>query len=594
MDVLSTGKKENGKKCLSAEAPSWVPCLTPKIISEQKDELEKKLSHVNRQLMDSKADAVRLEQRSEWLEKRNLSFCREINGLKASYKKKDDLRDKEMAELQEQNNRLRRRARLALEMEAKVQEELRLERKGHMDEMGNLKEERDSLERNTRTLCHDIGNLQQIVNQLNEQLRQGVGWISHSLKVKCIFDEMKKSSVLPEDHADWVYPMVEDIEIPHEAFTSNEDWTGRYLKFNFILDEVYKIGAIPDVHLNWINDMRSSIIVPQIAHHIKRRYLPSYEDAQFQDDGDEYEQADRIEEWTREARSINLSEHFTERLVEDRPRVVSLVSRIQGLVRGHQTRTRLLRIYGRDPVERNRVVTLIQKILRGYLVRASSFRNFATLGNFTYESREGSMFSMLQRPLHSARVGIRFVNTGLQTIDFAWVRQDGSTGRSTRISPRTYTTTNISSFVTHSFIIASVTGYKFIRIPRFFKSGTVIDLNTGITFGNEHWDEIRERYENRALEYQQTQSDEINGTPLSIMCHCDRCRERREGEREEKEEEERIQLAIMLSLEETPPPMPPPSPQQSPQQSPPPSQQQSFTIDVIDYSDTLINILNEE
>jgi hypothetical protein len=61
-------------------------------------------------------------------------------------------------------------------------------------------------------------------------------WIGRALKLKFILDEIKKIGALPEDHAEWVDPMVEDIEIPAvsisirdefvpTAQTDNIDWT---------------------------------------------------------------------------------------------------------------------------------------------------------------------------------------------------------------------------------------------------------------------------------------------------------------------------------------------------------------------------------
>lgn len=592
MEVLSK-KGVSKEKCLSAAAPPWVPDgfpplvsawgkpITPQILTQQKVELEKKLTDVNKGLMDSRADVVRLEKRSQWMEERmgdeKKKHDAEIERIKESYKKRESLRDdmfnKDIRDLKEQNDRLRRRARLALEKCDSIDRDRDDQIRGFEARINEYREERERHLSIMGRRQNEIGEYQQDINRLREQLREhrDGDWISHSLKVKCILDEMKKSSVLPEDHAAWVYPMVEDIEIPHGRFTSNEEWIGRYLKYNFILDEVYKIGAIPDSQYNWINDMRRSIDVPQIMHHIRRRYLPSYEDAEFQDDGDEVEQAERIDEWTMEARAINLSEHFTNLLVEDRHRIVSLVSRIQGLVRGHQERARLQRIYGTDPVERNRLVTLIQKMFRGYLVRGLRYRDIETLGDFTYNCSPSSVSQMLRAPLPGDRVGIRFVNTGPQVLSFAWVRQDGGIGRATAVTGRSYTSTNISTYITHSFVIGHYGVEKFIRIPRFFKSGTVFDLHTGLTFEMEYWNEISDR-----LKEEERRNSSLSGPPaVTVQCQCVRCRRRREAEREEREEEERIQLAIMLSLEQ-------------------PQPSQSITIDVIDYSDTLVNMLDEE
>ena len=62
------------------------------------------------------------------------------------------------------------------------------------------------------------------------------GWIGISLKLKFILDEIKKIGALPEDHAEWVFPMLDDILIPDVSInmkdefipttqTDNIDWT---------------------------------------------------------------------------------------------------------------------------------------------------------------------------------------------------------------------------------------------------------------------------------------------------------------------------------------------------------------------------------
>lgn len=246
---------------------------------------------------------------------------------------------KEIEQLKENNSRLARRARLALEKVDKETEKFKDEIDTMKYNMFSLKDElhekQETIEE-YRKITKEKQNKIQHLESLVEHSKHD--WVSHSLKIKCILDEMKKSNTLPQDHAEWVYPMVEDIKIPHEMLFTNSEWNGRYLKYNFILEEVFKIGAIPPDQREWVQDMLYSIKPPEIPDHIRRRYLPSYEDAHYEDDGDEDEQADRIDDWTIEASQINLSENFTNLLIQDRPYVVSMVTRIQRAVRDYQKR----------------------------------------------------------------------------------------------------------------------------------------------------------------------------------------------------------------------------------------------------------------
>ena len=581
MEILS--KKSSKSKCLSADAPVWNPSessnplvlkseefpplgncwekpLTPTFLLEKNAELEKNLASVTKELMDTKADVVRLEKRSEWLETRR-SDDRVKHGkmMEEMEKRFDKLwEEKRKLEIDFITSKEDREDTIKHQMSRlRVLQETLDEKMGIISDLMNKLKERSM----------EVTSYQDDINRLSARLReQSNDWVSHSLKIKCILDEMKKANVLPEDHAEWVYPMVEDIEIPHNSFVSNEEWIGRYLRYKFILDEVFKVGAIPADQERWIQDMLT-MNVPMIANYVRRRYLPSYEDAHFEDDGDEREQAERINEWTRDALRIDLSENFVNLLIEDRPRVVSMVTCIQALIRGNQSRERYRQLYGSDPTERVLMVTFIQKMIRGYLVRGIRFRDTRNIGIFTSSPTQGNVFAMLSRPSPSMRVGIRLVNTGTRDIKICWVRSDGTLGRPTTVPSGNTTTTNISTFITHSFLVENPTGTnsslsptprllaggtdmtesKIVRIPRFFKSGTVFDVKTGISFTLDHWNDIAER----------VISKEVEGPDLSVSslpqnrqgpCQCPRCVARREMEREE---EDRIQVAIMLSIQES-------------------------------------------
>lgn len=89
------------------------------------------------------------------------------------------------------------------------------------------------------SLSKECDDLQDDLNITEEELtisqKSEKEWIGRALKLKFILDEIKKIGALPEDHAEWVDPMVEDIEIPEvsirirdefvpTAQTDNIDW----------------------------------------------------------------------------------------------------------------------------------------------------------------------------------------------------------------------------------------------------------------------------------------------------------------------------------------------------------------------------------
>jgi hypothetical protein len=88
--------------------------------------------------------------------------------------------------------------------------------------------------------ANQIANLENDLEVTEEELtilqNSEKDWIGRTLKLKFILDEIKKIGALPEDHAEWVYPMIEDTEIPEVPInvkdmfvpttqTDNIDWT---------------------------------------------------------------------------------------------------------------------------------------------------------------------------------------------------------------------------------------------------------------------------------------------------------------------------------------------------------------------------------
>jgi len=541
----------------------WETPLTPKIYEEKNTTLQK-------ELMETKVTIVRLEKRCSWFEKKKDDYKRssdkkivEITDVASEYEKvimdlektRDDIAKemrnlrnenaREIENLRNENARMKRRSRLALEQVDEVRkdfsEQLRIGRGVHLEEINKLRGEVNIAQLVVQEKESMIINLRAQVSQLRSDAEGD--WIGRALKYKLIFDKM----VLPEDHAEWVVPMVEEIEFPNTPFVGDNEWIGRALKLRFILGEAQKVGAIHD---EWSMKMADSIYFPHVSMSIRDRFLPTYNDAHMIDDGSEVEQAERIAEWSHEADDIDLNEEFTNILVSDRPLAIIYLTRIQSLIRGFVARRRLYKLYGDNPQERIQLAIKIQKVFRGFIQRAPRFQELSNVDWYTNSdfARRGGL---LTGPLRASdRRGIQYINTSSEKMVVNWIRSDGTLSRGTIIPPRTANPIGISTFATHCFSI-SIEGNapeKFIRIPRCFKSGNVFDVSTGLCFTREFWNV---RKENEARRWAGVAVPEEGPLPRGStrVCDCGTC-QRRRLEEEEEEENIRIQLAVQMSLEQ--------------------------------------------
>jgi len=106
--------------------------------------------------------------------------------------------------------------------------------KGHLLTISNLAaRDIESLNKERHDLQHDLDITEGELTIFQKSEKE---WIGRTLRLKFIFDQMKKIEALPEDHAEWVDPMVEQVEIPEvsiairdefvpTAQTDNIDWT---------------------------------------------------------------------------------------------------------------------------------------------------------------------------------------------------------------------------------------------------------------------------------------------------------------------------------------------------------------------------------
>ncbi len=286
-------------------------------------------------------------------------------------------------------------------------------------------------------------------------------------------------------------------ESPHD-----EEWIGRTLKLRYLFDQIKKLGVLPDDHAEWILPMVEDMEIPEVSRRIRDRFLPSYTDAHMEDVDPETE-SNMIAELSRAA-----AEHSS--LLGNNPdQTIAAIGFIQRMVRGYITRQRISSLFGENPQERIKGVNIIQKIYRGF--RSRNVRFYTEEDNIFYSTIQHVPRWVIGRGRISShhRRGIRFINTGPNNINVIWLRGNGTLGRPLTIPSNVLESISISTFVSHWFMIIEENNCpqyessnwraplqlpvqkKYIRIPQSFKSNSYFDVNTGFTFSQEHWEQRR-------------------------------------------------------------------------------------------------------
>lgn len=73
---------------------------------------------------------------------------------------------------------------------------------------------------------------------------------------------------------------------------SEKDWIGISLKLKFILDEIKKIGALPEDHAEWVFPMLDDILIPDVSINVKDEFIPTMQtdNIEWVDSDEEYEE----------------------------------------------------------------------------------------------------------------------------------------------------------------------------------------------------------------------------------------------------------------------------------------------------------------
>ena len=345
------------------------------------------------------------------------------------------------------------------------------------------------------------------------------------------------------------------------VIASRDNWSGQAIRLKWMIDEMERVGAIRLPDHDWATDMAKSIEYPDttfengveilgpsifqnISQDVKRKYLPSYEDAHMEHVDDE-EEADRIREWSLEARVLTdgIPQGLLTLYDENPGGVNKVVIMIQKHVRGHRARQDLksLLITGlpsdyldlgialdvplsevwrvhslatsqvviiqrhfrgnksRKTMKNYGAVVMIQKIYRGYRSRGIRYYRYTPqkISELSDGSYYGGSEALLYKGTASALTGqgmkatgewcsIKFFNTGVDGYKVSWVHNDGSDRlcNTMVLSQHSMQARPTITFPGHWFCIKNLTtgDSKMIRINRF-------NCNRGPTVGRRvlHW-----------------------------------------------------------------------------------------------------------
>ena len=94
----------------------------------------------------------------------------------------------------------------------------------------------------------------------------------------------------------------EDLDITEGELTicqtSEKEWIGRALQLKFILDEIKKLRALPKDHAEWVDPMVEQVEFPEVSINVKDEFIPTAQtdNIDWTDDEEQAEQPDDDEE----------------------------------------------------------------------------------------------------------------------------------------------------------------------------------------------------------------------------------------------------------------------------------------------------------
>ena len=149
---------------------------------------------------------------------------------------------------------------------------------------------------------------------------------------------------------------------------NNDIWISSTLKLEFIIKQMLDLGFLPKDHIEWIKPMFESIEIPKISIHEKNKYVPTVQDNEIIDDGDNTEQIERLEYLSDEASYFNelIGESISYNIGINRNKTFNSIIKIQSFFRKNLAVNKYNLIKKLNIKEKNKSAIIIQKHIRRY------------------------------------------------------------------------------------------------------------------------------------------------------------------------------------------------------------------------------------
>ena len=334
---------------------------------------------------------------------------------------------------------------------AKVQKE----RDGLKEDKKIMKETINMFESEVARLKNEVKDLQANRNEVKgayKKAREEIAGLRKELsEAESTNNDLVEMNQVVRDECDYyrernfaLNQEVSDLEYKLICSTQPDHVKERFmeatLKMKFIFDEIKKIGALPDDHQEWIYPLIEDIKIPEVSRELKERILPSDEYDTRDDDGDEYEQRARIQEWNNEEETEDKMPYGLRLLfVQDIAKANRYVKLMQSAVRKYLKNDSLRR-------EKARAATMIQKIWRRS--NAKPIKVLDSLGG-----PMGTLFWIaINHKQYPRSVRVRFVNTGDITAHLQKISLDSVLcGRLYHVPPLAHNRVSFSPDIAFSF-----------------------------------------------------------------------------------------------------------------------------------------------
>lgn len=495
-------------------------------------------------------------------------------------------RHKTLEGIREHRDRLLRRMKWERQKNEELEHRLNMQASSKK-KMKKLKGENKRLNKEIResakNLLFERGKVREKEILLDEKLREINNLENNILSLNCINSELEcANSNLKFEYEE---TCMDNENLRNEQINllyRRDEWIGRCLRLDFIFKKIKQINALPEDHGEWVWDMVEDIEFPDgndsvflnVPQSVRRQYLPSENDAniQFQEDENSI-----IETLSQEAELFNqnLSEYFRRNLDENPEDVLNHIRIIQRRVRGY-------------------IRSNLEKLIKSAIKIQSVWRGFCGRGIITYkgtlevndsltiyklipDKKVKSTHSIIPENLRDRPFRMNFANTGKELIHYQWLKiqphtLEGTVGTEFSIKPGEVM--SIKVYFGHWFRFMSVSDkqQQFFRImPEGFlgnlgrnmwgsRPESVFDLNTKLTVTKDHYLEwsrglygthsVRVPAINSVITEDERFNRILNTDHLNFPDNISDVQYNSDDDSEDNSDDARLMLAIQLSLEQ--------------------------------------------